>query len=54
MELVHAIKSHKDLITNVRFATVIDAIPEDVVAKNMSFSVNEICLGAYFVLLTAP
>ncbi|KAL5518380.1 hypothetical protein ACEPAH_62 [Sanghuangporus vaninii] len=37
-ELVHAIRSHKDIVSNTRVAASLDAIPEDIAIKNLSFS----------------
>ncbi|THH06660.1 hypothetical protein EW145_g3937 [Phellinidium pouzarii] len=37
-EITHAIKSHKDIVSNNRVASVLDAIPEDVSIKNLSFT----------------
>ncbi|KLO08183.1 hypothetical protein SCHPADRAFT_1001127 [Schizopora paradoxa] len=38
LELVLTIKAHKDIISNARFATVLDAIPEEPTNKMLSFN----------------
>ncbi|KAI5117803.1 hypothetical protein M0805_004563 [Coniferiporia weirii] len=37
-DIAHIIKSHKDIVSNNRVASVLDAIPEDVAIKNLSFN----------------
>lgn len=51
-DIAHAIKSHKDIVSNSRVAAAIDAVPEDVVIKNLSFSVrSHLHLGIVWCLL---
>ncbi|EJD04577.1 uncharacterized protein FOMMEDRAFT_167736 [Fomitiporia mediterranea MF3/22] len=37
-DIAHAIKSHKDVVSNSRVAAALDVIPEDIAIKNLSFN----------------
>lgn len=40
-EIVHAIKAYKDVVSNIRIASVLDAIPEEAPIMNLSFNVSD-------------